>query len=594
MKVSSRLVLSFLMQLVLGTTLCVLAQQSSIPSELISYPDAIFYNGKILTADDNFTIAEAVAIRDGKFLAVGTTANVRRLAGPQTRQVDLNGRSVVPGFIDTHLHQAFLGQISKNGSRLRLKDLNSGLEEVKQVVAKAKPGEWLFFYAPDNAVLFEQMNRRLLDGIAPNNPLAIVSLCNVGVANSIAINTIPPGIAGLVKDSGTGEPTGMVSGFALGVLEYDMRPEPPVTEADIQLQKQILKRINAQGLTAFAGQAQGLSVSYVKALWERGELTARVRIAHELVRQNPYAEFYLKRVGNLNGFGDSMLKIFGTTVQPVDCTSSSGDMLTIQPKLREVPNSPYGLYGANHWESFGSDLEHSEYQNIILANRYGWAISSVHTQGDKAAALMLDAFEKANKERPLTGRWGFDHAIFRTKEDMQRAKALGVTYSVASKYVFQDPSGLVYQYGADQVSHGTPVRDMINAGMKPVIEADIKGEWSRPLWTMEVLITRKDEKLGKVWGPDQKLTRKEALWMKTNWSSRYTHDESIIGTIAVGKLADLVVLGGDYMTVPEEQISDLSIDLTVVGGKTVYDRAKDGKITLPYWDSEGGDAEATR
>ncbi|MBI4455045.1 MAG: amidohydrolase family protein [Acidobacteria bacterium] len=561
-----------------------MAQQSALPPEVIAYADMILYNGKILTADDKFSVAEAAAIRDGKFLAVGQNDRIRLMAGPRTQQIDLQGRSVVPGLIDTHLHQVWIGQISKAGSPLPLKDLKSGLEEIKKVVERAAPGEWVYFYAPDNAVLFEQINRKVLDSIAPKNPLVICSLCNVGQANSLALKTIPQQTGGLVKDPNTGEPTGMVSGFALGVLLYDMRPEPPITEEDIQLQKKIFKRVNSQGLTTIVGQAQGLSVSYLKALWERGELTARVRLGHELVRQNPNAEAYLKRVGNLSGFGDSMMKIHGTTVQPVDCTSSSGDMLTWKAKIREATGSPYGLYGSNHWVSYGSDHENSEWQNVILANRYGWAITSVHTQGDKAASVMLDAFEKANSEKPLQGRWGFDHALTRNADDIKRATKLGVIYSVAPKYVFQDPTSLVYQYGADQVSGMTPVRTMIDLGMKPVMEGDISGEWSAPLWLMEVLITRKDAKTGRVWGADQKITRQEALWMKTNWAARYSGDEKNLGTIEANKLADLVVIGGDYMTVPEDQIAELPIDLTIVGGKEVYNRSKEGLIRLPRWD----------
>ncbi|MBI4455711.1 MAG: amidohydrolase family protein [Acidobacteria bacterium] len=158
------------------------AQQETLPPEVIAYPDMVLYHGKILTADDSFTVVEAIAVRDGKFLAVGRSDYIRRMVGPRTQQIDLNGRTVVPGFIDTHLHQAFIGQISKAGSRLGLEDLGSALEEIKKAVVKAAPGEWLFFYAPDNNVLFNEINRKLLDSVAPNNPLAIVSLCNVGMA----------------------------------------------------------------------------------------------------------------------------------------------------------------------------------------------------------------------------------------------------------------------------------------------------------------------------------------------------------------------------------------------------------------------------
>ncbi len=566
------------------------AQQRDLPQEVIAYADLVLYNGKVLTADDDFTIVEAVAVRDGKFLAVGQSNYIRRMAGPQTRQVDLEGRSVVPGLFDTHLHQAWVGQVLKTGSwSLSLTDLESGLEEIKKIVEQATPGEWLFFGGPYNKVLINEMNRQLLDPISPDNPVVIVTGCNIGIANTLALKAIPPETGGLVKNPQTGEPTGLVSGFALGVLAYDVRPQPKISEEDIQLQKQILGKLNFQGLTTVIGRAQGLTFSILKEVWARGELTARIRVAHELMRQNPNAEAYLKRMGNLSGFGDSMMKIHGTTVQPADCNNSGGAALTWNAKIREVETSPYGPYGKYYWESFGNDLENSEAQNIILANRYGWNITSMHTQGDQAASKVLDAYERANNEKPLQGRWAFDHGLFRTPENIRRAQALGVLFSVTPKYLFQNnPDGLIFQYGADQVSRLTPVRSMIEAGMKPVMESDIRGPWSSPLWTMEMLITRNDGKGGRTWAPEQKITRQEALWMKTNWASYYSADEKILGTIEVGKLADLVVLGGDYMTVPEDQISELPIELTVVDGKVVYDRGRDGVIRLPFWDEAGG------
>ncbi len=565
-------------------------QQQDLPREVLAYADLVLYNGKILTADDDFKIVEAVAVRDGKFLAVGQSDPIRRMAGPQTRQIDLRGRSVMPGLFDTHLHQAWTGQVLKTGSwQVRLTDLESGLQEVRAIVEKATPGEWLFLSGPYNKVLINEMNRQLLDPISPDNPVVIVTGCNIAAVNSLALKAIPPETAGLVKNPQTGEPTGVISGFALGVMAYDVRPQPQIGEEDIQLQKQIFRKLNFQGLTTVIGRAQGLTFSILKGVWARGELTVRIRVAHELMRQNPNAEAYLKRMGNLSGFGDAMMKIHGTTVQPADCNSGGGAVLSWNAKIREHDTSPYGPYGKNYWESFGNDLEHSEAQNIILANRYGWNITSLHSSGDRASSVILDAFEKANKEKPLQGQWSFDHGTFRTQQNIERAQKLGVIFGVMAMPLFRDePESLIYQYGADQVNRLAPIRNMIDAGMKPVMESDSRGPYSAPLWNMEVLITRNDGEGGRTWGADQKITRQEALWMKTNWASYYSADEDILGTIEVGKLADLVVLGGDYMTVPEDRISEIPVDLTVVDGQVVYDRSRDGVIRLPMWDDTGG------
>ena len=582
----------------LGT---MLAQAPGIPPEVLAYPEIILYNGEVLTADDQFTNAEAMAIRGDQILTVGSTGDIRRLAGPQTRQIDLNGRSVVPGFFDTHLHQAWVGQVAKGGGeggfeevrkgRVGYPTVGVGLQEIRKIVATAKPGDWLYLSGPDNKALIQETTLEHLDQASPANPLVITTVNNLALANSMALKTIDWDIGGVEMNPQTGKPTGRVSGFAVGALTYERMPVPgrPTAES-LRAQQEVLRRLNSQGLTTIMGRAQGTSVSVLKELWENGLLTARVRIAHEFLRQNARGEDYLKRLGNLSGFGDSWMKIIGTTVQPVDGTSNAGAIFTTMPKRREMPDSPFGSYGQNKYENWGSTLEKSEYHNIILANRYGWNVLSVHSQGDGAADLLLKAYEEASKEAPLTGTWAFDHGLVRNAHSIAKAQELGVVFSVAPKYLFQNsPVDLTYQFG-EAVHRMTPVRAMIEAGLKPVMESDITGDWSSPLLNMEGLITRTDEK-GSVWGQNQKITRQEALWMKTNWASRYSGDEKILGTITPGKLADLVVLGGSYTMVPESQISDLPVDFTIVNGKIVYDRARDGLIRSPLWDTPRRGAE---
>ena len=562
-----------------------LAQAGTFPAEILAYPDIILHNGQLLTADDDFTIAEAVALRGNVFMAVGSNTEVLRLAGPQTQRIDLRGRSVVPGLIDTHLHQAWVVQLAKRGGsgRTSFEDTASGLSEVSEIIAKAKPGEWLYMGGPDNKALITDLTLEQLDRVSPANPVVITTTNNLGFVNSLALKSIDLDIGGVEKDPGTDRPTGIVSGFALGTLTYERMPIPPQAEGALELQQEVFRKLNSQGLTTIIGRAQGTSISVLKELWAQGKLTARVRVCHEFVRQNAQAESYLKRIGNLSGFGDDWMKIIGTTVQPVDGTSGAGAILTAMPKQREIPDSPFGKFGQNKYENYGSTLEKSEYHTIILANRYGWNIACLHSQGDGAADMLLKAFAEANQEKPLEGTWAFDHALSRTPENIAKAKELGVIFSVAPKYLFIDsPTRLVFQFG-EGVHRMTPVRDMIQAGMKPVMEADISGKYSAPLWNMAALITRTDEQ-GKIWGNAQGITRQEALWMKTNWAASYGGDEKILGTITPGKLADLVVLGGDYLKVPEDQIAELSIDLTIVDGTIVYDREKEGEVYLEYWD----------
>lgn len=571
------------------------AQSASFPPELIRYADMVLYNGSILTADDRFTIAEAVAIRDGKFLAVGTNEKILSLAGPETKRIDLEGKSVVPGFIDPHLHGAWVGNIAKRGrqGRIDFKDKAKAFAEIKRLVDSAAPGEWVILSGP-RTKNFYSVTRWDLDPISPNNPVVFITQSQEVLANSVALKlaNLPPDMPGMIKDPKRGEPTGQLFGFAAGVVTYEVMPLPEVTEKMLEDQRVVLKRLNSQGLTTIIGRGQGLTTSILKELWQRRELTARVRIIHEFTRMNPNVEAYLKRIGNLSGFGDEWMKIVGATVTPVDGTSGDAAALSKRRKIRRHPDDPYE-WGANKWLAYGPieqalPKEQTEWRNVVLANRYGWTVTGVHSQGDWATQILLESYADADKEKPIRGRrFGFDHGLMRTEENLKLAKQLDVILSIGPKYLFMgSPDILTFMYGADAVHEMTPVKSLIKMGMRPVLEADIAGEYSAPLWLMEKLITRKDEK-GNVWGAHEKVSRQEALWMKTNWAAYYSGDEKILGTIEVGKLADLVVLGGDYLKVPEEEISEIPILLTIVGGRIVYDRQRDGIIRTPLWDRPG-------
>ncbi len=572
-----------------------LAQQASLPPEVVRYADTVLYNGRILTADDQFSMAEAVAIRDDTFLAVGTTEYILSLAGPNTKRIDLEGKSVVPGFVDSHLHGAWVGNTAKSGrqGRVDFKDKDRALADIKTLVEAAAPGEWVRLSGPRTKNFFAS-TRWDLDPVSPHNPVVFITQGQEVLANSLALElaNFPPDVPGLLKDPNTGEPTGQMFGFAAGVLTYEVLPLPEMNEELIQRQKTVLRRLNSQGLTTIIGRGQGLTISVLKELWQRRELTARVRIAHEFTRLNPNVESYLKRIGNLSGFGDEWMKIIGATVQPVDGSSGDAAALSMKPKIRRKPEDPYEL-GANKWLGYGPLMsrypkEETEWRSVILANRYGWNITGVHSQGDLGTQILLEAYADADKENSIRDRrFGFDHGLLRTPENLRLAKELDVIPSIGPKYLFRAaPENLVFLYGADAVHQMTPVKSLIEMGLKPVLEADIAGDYSAPLWLIETLITRKDED-GNVWGEQEKISRREALWMKTNWAARYSGDEKILGTIEPGKLADLVVLGGDFLSIPAEELSEVPIVLTFVGGGIVYDLQKDGDVRTPLWDRPG-------
>ncbi len=569
---------AFLLLTVLFFTLGPVAAQStgSPPPEVLAYADLVFYNGKILTADEQFTIVQAVAIRDGKFLARGDDRRILAMAGPRTRRVDLEGRSAIPGFIDTHLHSAWVtsprratgeAAVRPAAPRINFDSLENALEGLRARVAEAQPGEVIALSGPSNPVVNHELNVTLLDEIAPDNMLWIEASNDQIVGNSLVMAKIPEGIPGVITDE-QGRRTGHLRGAAAGIPTYELEPWPDV---ELLLEPQIdsFRRYNELGLTTLMGRAGGLSVTVFRDLMVQDALTMRVRVHHHFLRQNGFAEAYLKRMGNLTGVGNEMFKIVGTSVQVVDGTSGNGSAATTQAKLKILPGDPYGPFGMNKWEESG-DLATSDRQSIILANRYGWSVGSLHSSGDLSNTLLLEVFEEAHQERSLVGRhFGIDHGMMWKPEHYAKIIEMDVIPSVYSKALYNNDN-LVEMYGMDAVYKMQPVKSLIEAGIRPAAEADTGGTAAAPLYNMQRWITRRDDK-GRQLDPAEAVSREEALYLYTLWAAAYSGEEDILGSIEAGKLADLVVLGGDYMTFPEDDLDKLRILMTVLGGEVVHE-----------------------
>lgn len=565
-----------------GSASVVEAQQ--LPPEVVAYADLIVYNGQVLTVDPAFSTAEALAVRDGKFLAVGTTARIRAMAGPKTRQVDLQGRSVVPGFIDTHNH---FHNFAERGllPRVIFKTRDQWVAEIKKLVDAAEPGEWIVLRSERSvdqpyAQSVMAMGRKDLDPVSPKNPIFVWTspAGNDAVINSEALRiaAMPPDISGMERDPKTGEPTGFIDAEAYGRLYYEVIPWPSI-EKLLPLYKAANKIYNAEGRTTTAGRFPAYVISAFKILWERGELTQRFRIIHEFARNAYRPEAIIKRVGNLSGFGDGWLKISSANVGNPDGALGSGRGWTRKPKLpglshaKEEGSPDYGF--VPHFE----DHQASDWKTIPILNRYGWRILGIHTAGDASIDALFSAYEEANKEKPVAQlRHAFDHSEMVRPEHIATAKRLGLLASAED--VLGEASGnetLSKLYGADEVFGLSPIKSMLDAGLIVGLESntlspDDTGEQRTPLWTIEKFVTRIDTK-GKVWNEKERVTRKQGLQMATIWAANYTGDEKILGSIEPGKLADFVILDGDYMKVPEEKISELKPIMTVIDGKIVYE-----------------------
>ncbi len=587
--------------LLIGTMVAGASAQQDIDPRVLAYADIVLYNGKILTADDDFTIVQAVAVRDGKFLARGTTAGILPLAGPNTRRIDLQGKSVIPGLIESHDHPT-PGSPLKTATHgfVVFDTLASGFQQIRQKLEGVPPGEYRQFQTYRNRIS-NNVTRGELDKVAPQNPLILSFSTYEFNMNSPALKMLfdylgTEDFPGVLKDPQTGEPNGKIRGLASGVFGYEVLPWPEPEEMEEMARRHLGSRNYPQrGITTRIGRAPGVSITIFRHLWATGQLTHRIRISHEFLRDNPEPEKFLKRIGNLTGLGDDWFKIIGTMTQQPDGGMAAGAALMSQPKLRPGPMDNYGPFGQNRW---ADDDASNAPESMVLAARYGWKIGSVHSYGDESTMEFLRAAEKASQVQPFLddgrvlpgGPWVIDHNSVSSEEGLALMKRLNVIPSVDGRGIpgrvrvaedgLEGADGIVrgqggftpamgnawiYMYGADRLnSSWSWARSFIDAGIKPVIEAD-------GLEGIQTFITRKDRD-GRVWAPQERVSRSEALWMKTRWVAYISGDEDKLGSIEDGKLADFVVLGGDYMTVPEDEIENLPILMTVVGGKVMYEQ----------------------
>ena len=540
-----------------------------LPSEVLAYPEIILFNGQVLTVDDEFSIAEAVAIRNERFLAVGEDDRILKMTGPQTQTIDLEGKTVVPGLLDSHYHLGdyvfrhmlleendvqWEGKVELLG--LLWKDADEALRDIKRAAEAASPGELVRIPAR-NAGIVGSVTRRQLDSVSSQNPVVVVAAAQL---RPVAVNTKALEWAAIPTDT-PGMPTAgqvMISERAARLLAEHVIDTMPAEKA-LFWHKKTMGLVNSWGLTMAVTRITADQFNSLREIWLQGELTVRWRVGFPGPVDFP-------NTGNISDIGDDWLRIAG----------AGGGMA--------VPGSEAAM---DHWTTkipaTADDLAGwpQRRREILEALSYGWSTPNSHIKGNIAVRAILDLIEEAQQNpivKSSNQRFTMDHMMEIDDQDIPRLRQLGVIPSSSLKNVFSDLHGegsSVYQevFGADYVNEMLPLKDYLEIGIRPTVEADMGDEaLGKPLWTVEKAICRCVDGSDRVWGREQKVSRQDALRMKTIWAAAYVGDEKKLGSIETGKLADLVVLEGDYMSVPEDQISELEVTLTIVGGKVVYER----------------------
>src|SRR5215472_3181581 len=527
--------------------------------------DVVWRHGKIVTADSHFSIAEAMAVRNGRFLAVGANSEIRKYTGNATRVVDLHGKTVIPGFEDSHLHGAGGGPGVDLSTARSLADLYAA---IRRRVERSPAGELIVSNSDwHEAQLGEQRLplRRDLDKVALANPVVLVRGGHEYILNSTALakwhidkSTVSPE-GGQISRYPDGEPNGELMDRARTLVSI---PQPRLTlEEQIASWSEQFRRLHSAGLTSI--RLPGISLDQYRVFQEmkrRGLLTMRTTA---LLSAPPNADAakvhgFIEASGVRPDEGDEWLKIAGMKLI-VDGGFEGG-------RMREPYQEPYGKDGTFRGLQL---IPTDRYIEIVKElNRLGWRVGT-HAVGDAAIDQVLAGYEAANREKPIMGkRWAIEHGFLPREEHFGRIKSLGVFVTVQNHLYLAGPS-LVRYWGPTRAAWVTPVRAYLDHGVEVAAGTDAPVVPFPPLWTMYHFVTR-DTISGGVLGPDQKITREEALRIATMGNARLTFEEQIKGSIAAGKLADFVVLDEDILKADVKRIEQMQVLTTVVGGKTVF------------------------
>jgi predicted amidohydrolase YtcJ len=527
-------------------------------------PDFIYYNAKVVTVDDQFSYAQAVAIAGDKFTAVGTNDSVRELAGPNTKLVDLRGMTVIPGLTDNHLHNAGGGP----GVDLsRTRSVDEVLKAVGDRVKRAEPGEVVLSNSDwHEAQLKEQRLplRRDLDKVAPMTPVVMVRGGHEYVLNSAALakwnitKTTAQPQGGRITRYADGELNGELVDTAKSLVTLPAET-PRTLEQRIEDQIAEYNKLHAVGLTAVRHPGDSVdNYRMRKEMERRGVLTMRVTQLLRLAGTPAAIEQTLKSSGLSPDDGDALLRLGGMKMA-VDGGFEGGFM-------RDPYEEPYGEGGK--FRGLQTTPPDRFNETVKLYNRLGWRVFT-HAVGDAAIDEVLTGYEAANAERSINSRrWGIEHAFIGRRDHLPRMKNLGLLLSLQDHLYLAGPS-LVNYWGRQRAFLTTPVKMYLDAGLPVSGGTDSSVVPYSPLWVIYHFVTR-DTISGGPMGVDQKISRQDALRMVTRNHWYLTFEENTKGIIARGRFADMVVLPEDIMTVPAKRIEQMRVMMTMVGGRVVY------------------------
>jgi predicted amidohydrolase YtcJ len=541
-----------------------------------SSADLVLFNGKIITVDPSDSISQAVAVKDGKILKVGKNSEISRLIGPQTEVIDLQGKCVTPGIVDSHIHLLYYGHQFWDGFLdIRFPTVKSKSDLLNAIAQRAKAipkGDWIsanqgFYIDPG-----DELDRYILDSVSPNNPVYLRhGSGQYGVVNSAALDlanitkdTPDPFGGKIMRDRATGEPTGVLLHYPaenlVGIIApgYGNR-----SDADLENDLKI-----AQDMCLSSGITSGQDVivstpgdlKIYKNLADKNELKMRMYLLLYVSSEEQAREY----VRLLKGYKSDMLT-FGGWKLAVDGGFAAGTALMYNDSLLAAKNSYYYF-------------QPDELKRIVQILHDSGLQVSFHIVGDKGIDEALDAIESANTTNPRNDtRYRIEHAIFVNPQSLDRIKKLGVVVSTSPQWISWFDDGYLKATDNATMTNFMPINTMIKKGIPLAFGCDVPASPTHePKWALAGATARKGVS-GYLANPDERIGVSEALRIHTMGSAYAAFEEDQKGSIEPGKFADMVVWSHNIYEVTPQQISEFRPLMTFVGGKMVYEEKEANK-----------------
>jgi predicted amidohydrolase YtcJ len=540
----------------------------------------VLKNGKIATQDERRSFAKCVAIADGRFLAVGSEADVQGHQTPQTKVIDLGGRTVIPGLNDSHLHLV-RGGLSYN-LELRwdgVPSLADGMRMLREQARRTPPGHWVrviggwgeFQFAERRMPTLKEINE-----VAPDVPVFVLHLYDRALLNQAALRALgytrdtPEPKAGQIERDKAGNPTGLLLAAPNAAILYSSIAGAPKLPAEHQHNstRHFMREMNRLGVTSVIDAGGGYQrypedYSVMSELHGRGEMT--VRVAYNLFTQKPkgeLADFDRWTKENRYRQGDDMFRLNGAGEMLTFSAADFEDFLQPRPDL-------------------APELEAELTAVVRLLAERRWPFR-LHATYDESISRFLSVFEAVDREIPFDGlRWFFDHAETVSERNLERIRKLGGGIAIQHRMAFQGEYFLD-RYGRDAVKHSPPVRRMLQLDLPVGAGTDGTRVASyNPFVSLYWMVSGKTVGGTSLYDEGNRLDRMEALRRYTVGSAWFSGDDDQKGAIMPGQLADLAVLSADYFSVPEDDIKRLESVMTVVEGRIVYGAGDFSNVAPP-------------